>query len=685
MLFPVLLHAQEYIPSLPTRGMPIRNRVNSGQTGSNVGTTTDSTMSNVDTSATKGLVFVKEEPDSVLRQKVFSFWYEPKSVKISEVFNPTLDPTGAQYHDPIDAMDGDYCLSTGVIGHPHISLFPRFATGLAPTLQADEHEGYAKTPDNIRLYQTLTPYSLLSYHSSLNKDYRLRLTHTQNILPGWNMAFNYQLINPEGVFAHSAARNHYLDATTNYFSADSRLQATGGFIFQRYTVDENGGLRDDSYFTSGQQSNQGGLPMLYSNAGSTHLRHNAFAKVSYNLVRQVEGYRMRDSLVVKYDTVATDSLRMRLDTIVLTDTLMPSPIRTFNPGVVGLEVNYGRRKRAAYLPSMSDSTLWSLTEATIFWTNDAYPDYRWRNPLKITLGITPRHLRSHLLGDTLSTLSLLNPFAKAEVSLGRMELAAEAELDNTIRTLHNTVDESDWHAAAILKAKLDSNGINTLNISASVQHSAPELMMLHRAAAPLTPQDAQRYEVQYQRQSEGGWLPHADLTLRATHLSHHYWYDTALTVHEGSDPFWLLQASLQTRMQAGVMHLDMQHMLQYSGDEEQLAVPLWATKNSLYVDMHLFNRALRMQFGVDVRFHTRFYASIYDVGSGLFMEQDEQEVGGYLWGDVFLNLQVKRATISVKAGHLNALWERQPSYLLLPHYPGQAFGLYWGLTWRFFD
>ncbi len=207
MLFPVLLHAQEYIPSLPSRGMPIRNRVNSGQIGGNIGTTTDSTMSNVDTSATKGLVFVKEEPDSVLRKKVFSFWYEPKSVKISEVFNPTLDPTGAQYHDPIDAMDGDYRLSTGVIGHPHISLFPRFATGLAPTLQADKHEGYAKTPDNIRLYQTLTPYSLLSYHSSLNKDYRLRLTHTQNILPPRQTTFRpTQDFRPQGASSSNATR-----------------------------------------------------------------------------------------------------------------------------------------------------------------------------------------------------------------------------------------------------------------------------------------------------------------------------------------------------------------------------------------------------------------------------------------------------------------------------------------------
>ena len=60
-------------------------------------------------------------------------------------------------------------------------------------------------------------------------------------------------------------------------------------------------------------------------------------------------------------------------------------------------------------------------------------------------------------------------------------------------------------------------------------------------------------------------------------------------------------------------------------------------------------------------------------------------MGGYLWGDLFINLQVKRASIYLKAGHINAIWETHPTYFLLPHYPGRRFGLYWGITWNFFD
>ena len=116
-----------------------------------------------------------------------------------------------------------------------------------------------------------------------------------------------------------------------------------------------------------------------------------------------------------------------------------------------------------------------------------------------------------------------------------------------------------------------------------------------------------------------------------------------------------------------------------------MPVPLWTSKNSLYTDFHLFHNALRLQVGVDVRYLTKFYVPTYDAAAGLFYHQHETQVGNYIWGDFFINLQVKRASIYAKAGHVNALWETHPNYFLLPHYPGQKFGFFWGIVWHFFD
>lgn len=648
----------------------------------------DSTFA--DTSATKGLVYAKETPDSVLRRKVFFFHYVPHNVKIDEVWNPTLDPTGAQFSDPLDAFNGNYYLGQGTIGHPHMSLFSTFADGLSYSLQNEGQEGYLKTPESIRLYQTLTPYTLLSYNNTLNKDYLVRVAHTQNIIPGWNVSFDYQLICPEGNLSGSGAKNHYLDVTTNYFSRDSRLQIQAGFIWQSFRLDENGGLSDDSYFTSNQTSNLGGLPVVLYNSQSKSLHHNAFVHATYNLVQQVEKYRHRDSLAVRYDTISADSINIVTDTIELVDTIPVGTPHVINAGVLGVEMDYARWKRAAYLSNFSDSLLWSDASATLFWTNDAYPDHRWHNPLKITLGITPRRLDAIVTTDTaagpdtLVTTAAVNPFAKVELALGRFTLKAKGELDNTPLGLHDNLQEPDYHAAATLQFDFDSAGNSGIELMGALSRQTPEIRLLHASRYTFDPISSQHCNLHLFHSSDSGFFRLVDLSASMTHMSHNVWYDSTQTACTGTDAFWLYQAALTLNLQWGWFHVDMQQFLQHSTDKVQVDVPVWASKNSIYADFTLFRRALRMQVGIDIRYYTAFAPDAYDPATGLFFQQDA-ETGDYLWGDAFINLQVKRASIYVKAGHINALWESAPRYFLLPHYPGNRFGLFWGMTWNFFD
>ena len=638
-------------------------------------------ISTSDTSATKGLVFHEETPDSVLRKKVFFFHYTPKEVKINELWNPVLDPTGIQFNDPLDGFNGNYYLGKGVVGHPHTEIYPFFANGLYHQLQADEMAGYVKTPESIRLYQTLTPYSVLSYNSSLKKDYRLHVAHTQNVKPGWNLSFDYQLMCPEGILSNSGAKDHFLDFTTNYFSPDSRLQVQAGFIWQSFTIDENGGLAYDSLFSENLMGNYSGLPVKLSNSGSTHLRHDVFGRITYNLVRQVAGTRERDSLVVK------DSV---LDTVVVIDTLPVSSPQVLNAGVFGAELRYHRHKRASYISGLGDSTLWSEASAILFWTNDAYPDYRWRNPLKITLGVTPRRLSATLRKDTLSapdtlvTATAINPFVKAELLLWGSTLTLEGELDNSLLNLNSAIKKPDYHACAALAIPFDSTRLSGLEISAATQRQMPEIRMLLSTNFTMEPILSQSYGLHLYHSSDSGFVRLIDLDVHASQLENYAWYDSTLTVRVGNKSLWLAQAALTMRLAWNWLHLDMQHLFQHTTDNMQVDVPTWVCKNSLYGDFTLFGRALRLQVGTDVRYITSFCPDGYDPATGLFYWQ-EGEVGDYIWADVFLNLQIKRASIYVKAGHINALWENHPRYFLLPHYPGQKFGLFWGMTWHFFD
>ena len=391
---------------------------------------------------------------------------------------------------------------------------------------------------------------------------------------------------------------------------------------------------------------------------------------SYSLERQSIKLRYRDSLVVRQ---VNDSVS-RLDTIVVVDTIPLRRPRMVNRGVVGVEINTEREKRV-----YSDSTLWGMQEATLYWTNDAYASYRWNNPLRLTFGVQPRRMRAIIGNDTLQCLSLFDPFARVELSIGKMTIGGEAEW----RDNYAATNAPDARYAASLTFPFDSAHTTLLSLRFAQQEQLPDVRMVHDAsvnqAVDLKQISTQRIDLSLRHQEL------LDLHLAATHASHAAWYDTALLVHEGTADYWLLQASITARLQWGAAHLDMQQLLQYSTDALQVPVPLWASKNSLYAEFALFRGLLRLQTGIDIRFHTPYFAPYYHPATGLFLQQEEEKVGGYLWGDVFVALQVKRASIYLKAGHVNALWENPATYFSLPHYPGQGFGLQWGVVWCFFD
>ena len=618
----------------------------------------------------RGLEYHKEEPDSAKRAKVFYFFNTPAQTKINKVYNPGLTPTGGQFNDPIDALNGNYYLGMGVIGHPHLALYPTPSEPLTPSLIGEPFPVYVKRLHNVRFYQVRMPFSQLAYHSSLNKEYIVRAAHTQNIMPGWNISFDYTLIRPEGDNTYTYAKDHLLDATTNYFSRDSRLQGKAAIVWNSMRNDENGGLVDDGYFTGNYSTNYAGMPVNIYNLQTRHNDLTATGSISYSMVPQFESYKERDSIVVKMN----DDSTVVYDTIVVTDTIPLRKPHTLNLGTLGADFTYDRRKRVAV-----DSTMWREYSARLFWTNDVYPDHRWRNPLKVTLGIQPRYVFADIAGDTLGYRSWIDPFARVEIALGRGSFTAEGEMHKALIN----AERQDSRFVATLAYPFDSARNTEVEAKAIITSRTPDLMLVHMAQTLdshiLTAVNTTFMGARFHYKDV------VDLSVQATHYNHNTWYDTALHAVEGTSPLWLYQAALTTRLQWGWLHLDMQHLLQHSTDTMQVPVPRFATKNSLYADVVLFHGALRAQLGVDVRYHSRFYSLNYDPYTGLFYHQQTARVGGYIWGDVFLNLQLKRASIYVKAGHLNALWEEERKYFLLPHYPGQGFGLFYGLTWNFFD
>lgn len=621
----------------------------------------------------KGVIDDPDEPDSVSRTRIFSFHHRPFQVWITHLSNPLLDPTGAQYlSNPLDALNGDFFISKGLVGQIHQSLFPCWGDSLDWSYQPDVNIGYNKKPNTIQFHHVQRPYTSLTYASSLKSEYVVKASHTQNIMPRWNIGLDYTLYNPDPIYANSAVKNHYLDINSNYYSRDSRYQVYGGVIWQKFLIGESGGLANDDYFVQSHGSNLSGIPMRNYEAQSLYNTLDLFCHQTYNLVRQVERIKER------YTIQVSENDSSQLDTLYWDDTLRVAQPSTFNPGVFGLDLNLKRSARR-YI----DSTTTYRYSGLLFWTNDAYTDYHWTNPIKLTCGIKPEVIRTNEHDSLQYTLFQTTYNALLTISMPHSDFRFQGDI-----ILSGDYPNGDHRFEAQYNLRFDS--LRTLSFSASTQGQSPDFFFYHYHSnthhwdrTDWDKQRFQRFQASYRRNN----ICQIDLTAR--HISHQVFLrgdSIFLHAEQSNDEAWLLQARLMLKFKLwSWFHYDMQQLVQYTDNNDIVHVPLFASKNSIYCDVNIFHHVLRMQAGVDLRYHTAYYADSYNPEVGAFVRQSAIKIGNYIWTDLFLNLQIKRATIFVKAGHLNSMWEQYPNYFLMPHYPGNKFGLYYGVTWQFFD
>ena len=670
----------------------------------------DSTGTADTTEGIKGIVFHVDIPDSVLQASVFMFHRLPVQVKIFDFSHPTLSPTGVQFSDQLDALNSNYYLTVTELGHPHLSVVPSFAATPGLVYKNNLYPGFYKTPERLVFYQVQNPYSLLSYNSSLDKDYQVHVTHTQNINERWNFALDYHLFSPTGVFSNSSATDHLFDFTTNYYSRDARYQISAGFIWQRMVLGENGGLSNEATFVNKRISNMGGVPVMNTRRYSNNKDHTVFVRQSYNTVRQFEWYRpikesyidtitVHDTLkITAFDSVRGDSITIDSiltsfryevkDTIVDYDTIQPHDPHVYNTGVLGLELQWDKQKYRCV-----DSTLYNRLTASLYWTNDAYMDHRWRNPLKLYGGIRPQiawlQLNDSLYSSGTIRQLALYPFARVEISpwpATELNIYAEASPN---------LSEYNLDARLIFPFR-DSVGNSNQNITlrAVVKAYNPELIYQAQNTLKKSPYTIDLKPVGI-RKIEADYVlgDLLQVNLAAQHIGHNIWFEqhtlsdstTTLLPHQAEGSALLLQGRVNLNLKiTRWLHYDMQQHLQYSSDQDQIRVPFFASKNSIYADFKLFNNVLHTQVGTDIRYHSAFKADGYDPVVGMFFRQNEVEIGNYLWADFFVNIQVKRASIYAKAAHLNSFIEEH-SFFILPHYPSKQFGFFFGITWKFFD
>ncbi|MCK4747280.1 MAG: hypothetical protein KAT15_09600, partial [Bacteroidales bacterium] len=177
-----------------------------------------------------------------------------------------------------------------------------------------------------------------------------------------------------------------------------------------------------------------------------------------------------------------------------------------------------------------------------------------------------------------------------------------------------------------------------------------------------------------------------DIRVGAAYLSNYiYWDQQALPQLHGND-LLILSGYFSRHFLLSGLNSENKVLVQYTTENNVLRLPLAALYSSNYWKQSLFKGALILDLGFDLYYTTKYKASSYMPATGIFHLQDEYDVGGYPFLDVFLAFRIARTRIFVSYSNLlHGISFVGNNYFTTYRYPMKPRMIRFGLVWTFYD
>ena len=177
-----------------------------------------------------------------------------------------------------------------------------------------------------------------------------------------------------------------------------------------------------------------------------------------------------------------------------------------------------------------------------------------------------------------------------------------------------------------------------------------------------------------------------DMRTGVAYLSNYlYWDQQALPQVHDKD-ILIFSGYFSKHFQASGFNSEDKILVQYTTAKEVMPLPLVSLYSSNYWKQALFKGALIATLGFDLYITSQYFASSYMPATGLFYLQNDYEVGGYPFLDVFLAIRVSRTRIFFSYNNLlHGGKLLGNNFFTTYRYPMKPRHFRLGLVWTFYD
>ncbi len=568
---------------------------------------------------------------------------------------------------------------------------------------------YVFRPEDTRFYNTTKPYSELGYLLGAKTEQIIDLLHTQNVLPNWNMAFEYRLINSPGSFQNQNSNHNNYRFSSWYQSPNKRYQSFFILVGSKLQVSENGGLVDFRRLDSANSLGSETVPVWLgnnltagtSNPFSTTINTGTRYTNATYLLRQQYDLGQKDSIVTDTSVIPLFYPRLRLEHTLSYTTYHYRYVDQYStisdPAYTIDSAYYANNYQLKYIPPVGSffrETHWH--DLTNDFSIYQFPDSK--NPQQfIKLGASLQLLRG--IYDTVpwgvvmvtKRLSESNEFVHAEyrnkTRNRKWDIEAYGKLYLT------GLDAGDYNAYISLQ-RLISRKIGYLQVGFQNVNRTPSSVF--DAASPFF-YDTLRTTHFLKENTTNIFasldMPRYHLQLKGAYylMSNYAYFADYFKERQQGALFNLLQVTAQKDI---VLHNHWKWhatvILQQVAGSSPVHVPLIISYNKIGYEGSFGFRNLNINFGLEIRYVSGYQADGYSPLSGQFFSQSDSTIRQHVPDMTpYLSIRIRGFTAYIRTENVNTFSPNTLGFtnnnFVAPNYPSPGLLIRFGFFWSFIN
>jgi len=541
-----------------------------------------------------------------------------------------------------------------------VSLYPNMGARA-------KHHNYYEIED-INYFQVATPTSELFYRNGLEQGQVLDATFTFNTSKRHNFSIAYKGLRSLGKYRESLSSHGNMRITYSYLTKNNAYDLKGHIVAQDLTNKENGGLtatsisnfeNEDPNFTD-----RGRLETNFSNASNILRGNRYYIEQGYKI------WQGKDSLNnTKSFLKVGHILNYELKHYNYNQNSANSILGDAFTSQIEDKLTYTVIDNQAFIALKSPIVLGELK----FKAN--YFDYNYA--FKSVTIINEQTIPSSLSGNIVSVGGEWNTNLKSfNINAEASSIVTGNLTGNYLKASAEYKQDSLFIFKGTVLINSKSSNLNfLLNQSDYINYNWFNNLKNERTRSLLFDFTSQKL---------------INASAQITQIDNYTYFSdtTALTQPfptQAEKTINYLKLKVSKEFKVGKFALDNTVMYQKVAQGSSVfRVPELVTRNTFYFSDYFFKGdPIYIQTGVTFKYFTEFYANSYNPLLSEFTLQNEQKIGGYPVFDFFINAQIQRTRIYLKAEHFNSNFTA-PNYYSAPNYPYRDFVIRFGLVWNFF-